>query len=235
MWEVRLRVYDHTAGQVDQAGVGIAYTIPFIDNGEAAVANLFHVHVEPPIRALSYSRLAPFLFQIRGLWQGTGSFSELISDRSSRLSLGCLEYTGSYERDPRSTQVSCEANKAVVRRVFEEIIDGGRLDLAPTLLRPDYVQHNPSVGQGLDGFVAYFTNLEQTKKRLRVGSELFILHMLAEDDLVFIHTKTTMKGLVTLDFETMDLFRLCDGLLAEHWDVIKGRSVLASLALLMAG
>jgi predicted SnoaL-like aldol condensation-catalyzing enzyme len=131
--------------------------------------------------------------------------------------------------------MTCEANKAVVRRVFEEIIDGGRLDLAPTLLRPDYIQHNPSVGQGIDGFVAYFTNLEQTKKRLRVDSELSILHMLAEDDLVFIHTKTTMKGLVTLEFETMDLFRLCDGLLAEHWDVIQGRSVLASLALLMAG
>ena len=59
--------------------------------------------------------------------------------------------------------------------------------------------------------------------------------MLAEHDFVFIHTRTLMEGLVTLDFETMDLFRVQDGLLAEHWDVIQGRSILASLALLTVG
>ena len=128
-----------------------------------------------------------------------------------------------------------EANKALVRRVFEEIIDGGRLELATALLRSDYIQHNPSAGQGIEGFVTYFTQLERTKKRLRVRSTLSILHMLAEHDFVFIHTRTRMEGLVTLDFETMDLFRVQDGLLAEHWDVIQGRSVLASLALLTAG
>ncbi len=72
------------------------------------------------------------------------------------------------------------ANKAVVRRLFEEVIDGGRLDLAPSLLRADYIQHNPSVGQGVAGFVAYFEQLERTKSRLRVQSTLEIRHMLTE-------------------------------------------------------
>lgn len=134
-----------------------------------------------------------------------------------------------------SNESACEANKTVVRRVFEEIIDGGRLDLAAELLRPDYIQHNPSVGQGIDGFVAYLEQLERTKTRLRVRSTISILHMLAENDFVFVHTKTRMQGIVTLHFDAMDLFRVQDGFLAEHWDVIQGRSVLASLALLTAG
>ena len=46
-----------------------------------------------------------------------------------------------------------EANKALVRRVFEEITNGDRLELAAELLRSDYIQHNPSAGQGIAGFV----------------------------------------------------------------------------------
>jgi predicted SnoaL-like aldol condensation-catalyzing enzyme len=128
-----------------------------------------------------------------------------------------------------------EANKALVRRVFEDIIDGGRLELAAELLRPDYIQHNPSVGQGVEGFVAYFTRLDRAKKRFGIRSSLSILHMLAENDSVFIHSTTRMEGIVTLEFETMDLFRVQEGRLAEHWDVIQGRGLFAALALLSVG
>jgi len=134
-----------------------------------------------------------------------------------------------------STVLGPPENKALVRRVFEEIIDGGRLELARELLRPDYIQHNPSVGQGVEGFIAYFTQLERTKKRLRVTSKLEILHEMAEGDFVFVHTSTTMKGPVALQFEAMDLFRVHEGLLAEHWDVIQGRGVMSALALLLSG
>ncbi len=132
-------------------------------------------------------------------------------------------------------QDNLSANKALVRRLFEEVIDGGCLDLAPSLLRADYIQHNPSIGQGVEGVVAYFEQLERTKSRLRIQSTLEIRHMMAEDDLVFVHSNTRMAGVVTLDFEAMDLFRVQDGMLAEHWDVIQGRGVLAELALLTAG
>ncbi len=47
-----------------------------------------------------------------------------------------------------------EANKTLVRRLFEDVIDGGDLNLANQLLRPDYIQHNPSAGQGIEGFKA---------------------------------------------------------------------------------
>ena len=66
-----------------------------------------------------------------------------------------------------NSTIDLEANKMLVRRLFEEVIDGGDLNLADQLLRTDYIQHNPAAGQGIEGFKAYFTDVERTKKRLR--------------------------------------------------------------------
>jgi steroid delta-isomerase-like uncharacterized protein len=44
-----------------------------------------------------------------------------------------------------------EENKAVSRRVAEEIFNGGKLDLADELYAPDYVLHDPSLPEDLHG------------------------------------------------------------------------------------
>jgi predicted SnoaL-like aldol condensation-catalyzing enzyme len=128
-----------------------------------------------------------------------------------------------------------ETNKALVRSLIEDVIDGGDLDLADQLLRPDYIEHNPSVDQGIEGFKAYFTGLERTRRRLRVTSTTTIQHMLAESDHVCVYIETRFEGTLKLTFQAMDLFRIRDGKIAEHWDVIQGRGLLSSLVLLAAG
>lgn len=137
--------------------------------------------------------------------------------------------------EPHDLERNLERNKELVRRLFVEVIDGGDLDLADQLLQPGYVQHNPSAGQDIAGFKAYMRSLERTKRLLRADSEFEIHHVLAEGDRVLIHTETRFSGLVRLRFETMDLFRLEGGRIAEHWDVIQGRSLLSVLAGLVAG
>jgi steroid delta-isomerase-like uncharacterized protein len=47
--------------------------------------------------------------------------------------------------------VSAEENKAVSRRVAEEIFNGGNVDLADELYAPDYVLHDPSLPEDLHG------------------------------------------------------------------------------------
>ena len=47
--------------------------------------------------------------------------------------------------------MSAEVNKAVSRRVAEEIFNGGNLDLADELYAPDYVLHDPSLPEDLHG------------------------------------------------------------------------------------
>jgi steroid delta-isomerase-like uncharacterized protein len=47
--------------------------------------------------------------------------------------------------------MSAPENKAVSRRVVEEIFNGGNLDLADELYAPDYVLHDPSLPEDLHG------------------------------------------------------------------------------------
>ena len=47
--------------------------------------------------------------------------------------------------------MSTEENKALSRRVAEEIFNGGNLDLAYELYAPDYVLHDPSLPEDLHG------------------------------------------------------------------------------------
>ncbi len=47
--------------------------------------------------------------------------------------------------------MTTEENKAISRRVGEEIFNGGDLDLADELYAPDYVLHDPSLPEDLHG------------------------------------------------------------------------------------
>ena len=47
--------------------------------------------------------------------------------------------------------MSAEENKAVSRRVAEEVFNGGNVDLVDELYAPDYVLHDPSLPEDLHG------------------------------------------------------------------------------------
>ena len=54
--------------------------------------------------------------------------------------------------------MSAEENKALARRVLEEMFNKGNLDVADELLAPDYVDHDPAMPEdihGPDGFKQY--------------------------------------------------------------------------------
>jgi len=47
--------------------------------------------------------------------------------------------------------MSAEENKALARRVLEEIFNNGNLDLADELIAPDYVDHDPAMPDDIRG------------------------------------------------------------------------------------
>src|SRR4028118_1849686 len=58
----------------------------------------------------------------------------------------------------RRRHVSTEENKALARRVLEEMFNKGNLDAADELLAPDYVDHDPAMPEdvhGPEGFKEY--------------------------------------------------------------------------------
>lgn len=89
-------------------------------------------------------------------------------------------------------------------------------------MSPSYIQHNPNVPSGLEGFRQYFTAVHR-RFRLSVN----IVNIIAEGDMVVIHVEQNVRSrFFNLRVVAMDRFRIENGKIAEHWDVMSGESFL---------
>ncbi len=118
-----------------------------------------------------------------------------------------------------------KGSKEVVQEVMLEIFQKHNLDAIDNLMRDDYIQHNPHVPTGKSGFVEYFTD----KWKSLPDASCSIKQIIAEGDLVVVYSVSTGTHLGNwrgapatgnkLSFDCVDIFRVQDGKLAEHWDV----------------
>lgn len=79
-----------------------------------------------------------------------------------------------------------------------------------------YIQHNPLVEDGPEGFIAYFERMyrEYPEKSVR------FLRAVEQDHLVALHTHQVWAG--DGEYVTMDFFRFdAEGKICEHWDAIQ--------------
>lgn len=135
--------------------------------------------------------------------------------------------------------MSTEANKGTVKRFYEEVLNAGNVALLDELAVQDYDEHSPFPGQpnGIEGL------------RARVGAILgafrpvFTLHeLVAEGDTVVAYWTNTgthqgeFMGLPpsgkTVTISGIDVHRLRDGRLAEHWHVIEQLQMLQQLGVI---
>ena len=79
-----------------------------------------------------------------------------------------------------------------------------------------YIQHNPDVADGKEGFIAYFERMQHEYPEKSIE----FVRCIAEGDLVALHTHQTWPG--NDEYVTMDFFRFSDdGKIVEHWDAIQ--------------
>ena len=109
-----------------------------------------------------------------------------------------------------------EVNKTIVKGFIDDVLLNHQNEKITTYINPNkYLQHNPAVADGLDGFGAamkYFAEnglvMEYTKTHKVLGEGNFVLAM---------SEGKFGKGEHTAFY---DLFRLENGQIVEHWDVI---------------
>ncbi|MFI5799953.1 ester cyclase [Streptomyces sp. NPDC051677] len=106
------------------------------------------------------------------------------------------------------------ANKAMVVHFFDQLFNHGNLAVIDRFVRPDYIQHHPNSPDGRDALRQYVTGLRAAHPELHVTVE----RALAEGDLVLLHSNSVSEP-GTKGQAVVDVFRVQDGKIAEHWDV----------------
>ena len=90
------------------------------------------------------------------------------------------------------------------------------VDAAPRFLRPDYIQHNPNVPTGLNGFMDTFR--ARFAQPLPADYKRELLNIVAENDLVIIYVRQAWTSRDGKHHQSLgfDMFRVQDGKIAEH-------------------
>ncbi|NUP19082.1 MAG: ester cyclase [Streptomyces sp.] len=135
--------------------------------------------------------------------------------------------------------MSAETNKALVRRLFEEVLNGRRMELIDELAATDYQEHDPLPGQreGREGLKDRVTMLVEG-----LAPTFSIDDIIAEGDRVVVRWTNdathsgTFLGIPptgrSCRFAGVDIFRLDGGRLVEHWHVVDQLTMLQQLELL---
>ena len=105
------------------------------------------------------------------------------------------------------------ANKAVVIEAFETLFNKRDYAVAEKFWSPQYIQHSAHIGPGREGL---FNLIKNTPATLKWEHAI----ILAADDYVIVHSRYSGIGLPAA-WVVIDIVRMKDGILIEHWDVIQ--------------
>src|ERR1044072_5096148 len=102
------------------------------------------------------------------------------------------------------------------RELILSMFSAGSARVITDLMADDYRQHNPTVADGKAGAIEFFAE----QFRLYPDAKARVVHVAADGDLVWAHAHIVRfpkdPGLALVD-----IFRIRDGKLVEHWDVIQ--------------
>ena len=107
-----------------------------------------------------------------------------------------------------------EENKKVVLQLYEAAINQKDFEAASKFLGPRYVQHNPRAADGPEGLKAFLAFLRE--KFPDYHSE--IKRVFADGDYVILHVHNVPTP-GSRGNAIIDIFRLENGKVVEHWDV----------------
>lgn len=107
-------------------------------------------------------------------------------------------------------------NKSIVRDFYRRAVAQGDLAFAEQVVADDYIQHSPMVKTGKAGVMEALQYLKQMPKPENPAKPF--MRLIAEGDYVVTNLSFAWGSKQKV---VVDLFRLQDGKVAEHWDAVQ--------------
>jgi len=109
-----------------------------------------------------------------------------------------------------------EANKKLVSEFYEKAINQKDFEAAAKYFGNRYVQHNPNAPDGIEGFKTFLGFLREKFPQ----SKSEIKRAFADGDYVIIHVHA-VRTPGERGSAIVDIFKLENGKIVEHWDVVQ--------------
>jgi steroid delta-isomerase-like uncharacterized protein len=130
-----------------------------------------------------------------------------------------------------------DANKAIMQRFYDEVVNAGNIDLIDELLSDDFVEHEefPGLGADRESVKKFFVMFRGAFPDVRFTTE----QMLAEGDLVAAHARVrgTHQGEFmgvpatgrSIDVQAVDIVSFANGKATAHWGVFDAMGLMQQL------
>ncbi|MGH9190103.1 MAG: nuclear transport factor 2 family protein [Acidimicrobiales bacterium] len=106
-----------------------------------------------------------------------------------------------------------EQNKALVREFLTEVLQKGQGERIGDFISAEgYIQHNPQVGDGIEGIQIFLSQLAERGQSMVYEDVAFVV---GQGNFVVSYSRINLAG---QQLAVFDIFRLHDGLIVEHWD-----------------
>lgn len=109
-----------------------------------------------------------------------------------------------------------EINLRIVLAFHENFFNRHETVKSVEVVAENYIQHNPNLGDGKQALVSFFTRYFKENPQFRSR----IVRSAVVGDQVYLHNHNTNGG-NDRGQASMDIFRVVDGKLVEHWDVVQ--------------
>ena len=119
------------------------------------------------------------------------------------------------------SETTQEKNKSLVLEAFDTLFNRRDYASAEKFWSPEYIQHSAHIPPGREGLFELVKNSPAT---LKYENQL----ILANGDFVMLHGRFSGLGPDIPNWIVVDIVRVENGVLAEHWDVIQDEATKAS-------
>lgn len=111
-----------------------------------------------------------------------------------------------------------EKNKQLVLDYYDKVVFPGNVELIDDYIADGYIQHSPFVATGREAVASLIRDVVHAGDVEKPFGE--VVRVIAEDDLVVLHIRSFSwpdpNGNIIVD-----MFRVEEGKIVEHWDVVQ--------------